>query len=189
MVSPMGETLAESPSRTVQPRLRIAAGVIGAALAVATLVVQGLDLNGVAWAASQLLWTAVAVVDLEQRRVPNAVTGPAAVVVLVLRSLFARSGLLESVVAALVIGAIFLLFAIVARGGFGMGDVKLAAVIGLILGRDAVGAVLLGVLAGSLASIAVYLRARSRRATFAYAPYLAGGAALVTVIHPGPALL
>lgn len=172
-----------------RPRLRAAAGVAAGALVVATLVVMGANANGIAWALVQVLWTTLAVIDLEQRRVPNVITAPAAIAMLGLRLAFARDNVIESLVAAAGIGAVFLLFAVVARGGFGMGDVKLAALIGLALGRVAVSAVFVGVLAGSVASLVVFLRTRSRRSTLAYAPYLCAGAAVTTLFATVPSLV
>ena len=63
-------------------------------------------------------------------------------------------------------------------GGMGMGDVKLAGLIGLMTGLDGVIlAMTVGILAGGLAALALLASRRfDRKATMAYAPYLALGA-------------
>ena len=60
----------------------------------------------------------------------------------------------------------------------GMGDVKLAGVIGLATGFNGViGALLIGILAGGLAAAVILIRKRTARGqTIAYAPYLVLGA-------------
>jgi prepilin signal peptidase PulO-like enzyme (type II secretory pathway) len=151
----------------------------GLALAVIAVVRHGLDAGGLAWAASIALLTPLAATDVVTRRVPNAVTLPAGLVIVALRLAFQRGELAETLIAAAVAFAVFLLLAVLMRGGLGMGDVKLAALIGLLLGRSATEALFIGILAGGIASLAIYTRTRSRRTTLAYAPYLCGGAALV----------
>jgi leader peptidase (prepilin peptidase)/N-methyltransferase len=155
----------------------IAAG--GLALAVIAVIRHGLDAVGLAWAGSIVLLTALAAIDVVTRRVPNAITIPAGLVIVALRLAFQRGELAETLVAAAVAFAVFFLLAVLMRGGLGMGDVKLAALIGLLLGRSAAEALFIGILAGGIASVAIYARTRSRRSTLAYAPYLCGGAALV----------
>jgi len=59
----------------------------------------------------------------------------------------------------------------------GMGDVKLAGLIGLATGVGGVAiALVIGVISGGVAGFVMILRKRSRKATMAYAPYLAFGA-------------
>ncbi len=73
---------------------------------------------------------------------------------------------------------VFLLAALARPGGMGMGDVKLAGVIGLITGLGGAAlALTVGILAGGVAAAALLVGRRAgRRATMAYAPYLALGA-------------
>jgi leader peptidase (prepilin peptidase) / N-methyltransferase len=65
--------------------------------------------------------------------------------------------------------------------GMGMGDVKLAAVIGAVVGFPLVfTALILGVLVGGVAAALLLVSRRiDRRGTMAYAPYLVVGVALV----------
>jgi leader peptidase (prepilin peptidase)/N-methyltransferase len=74
-----------------------------------------------------------------------------------------------------------LVIALLARGGMGMGDVKLAALIGLTTGLSGVlFALYIGILAGGVVGIALLIKNRFRRGqTMAYAPYLVIGAWVV----------
>src|SRR5689334_3209097 len=102
--------------------------VAGAALAAAAFVLRGHDANAALWAVVQLSLVAIAAIDLATRRIPNMLTLAAAVGAIALRLALERDELVEIVVAGAVCFAVLLVIAIVARGGFGMGDVKLAGV-------------------------------------------------------------
>jgi prepilin signal peptidase PulO-like enzyme (type II secretory pathway) len=119
--------------------------------------------------------------DLDRARIPNKLTYPAAVLAL----LFCWTWPDRSV---LVIGlgfvqalsaSVLLLFL-----RFKLGDVKLAILIGLILGwRLALWGYMYGVLLGGLVSVGFLLLHGPRR-WFSYGPYLAAGAA-VMILFPG----
>ena len=184
----------EVPSRSLsRGRLQVlvvAASAAGAALAAGTLGRFGLTANGVAWAAAELLLVFLAAFDIATRRVPNRVTAPAAIVVILLRVAFEHSALVEMFVAGAVAFAVFLLIAVVGRGGLGIGDVKLAGLLGLLLGTAAVPALFLGVIVGGIASAAVLVTHRGQRGrTIAYAPYLCFGGAIAIVAFAVPALI
>ena len=120
----------------------------------------------------------VAVIDLEHRRVLNVMLAPAAVVAL-LASLFpGPPSVLSAVVGGAVGFGLFFLIAIIGRGKMGAGDVKLAGVIGLMLGFPAaITALVIGIFLGGAAAIILLITHRAgRKSTFAYAPYLALGA-------------
>ena len=163
--------------------------VVGLPLAAATVFLRGHDANAAVWAVVQLWLVAIAAVDLATRRIPNVFTAVAAVGAVALRLAFERDELVEIAVAGLVCFALLLVFAVVARGGFGMGDVKLAGVLGLLLGKEVAGALLLGTICGAVAGLIAARRARSRKATLAYGPYLCLGAAVVILITSPPALV
>jgi prepilin signal peptidase PulO-like enzyme (type II secretory pathway) len=59
----------------------------------------------------------------------------------------------------------------------------------MLLGASVVPALLIGTIAGAIASIVVLLRSRSRRAAFAYGPYLCVGAAVVILAWSVPHLV
>jgi prepilin peptidase CpaA len=93
------------------------------------------------------------VFDLRDRKVPNALSGPAIVAGLALHTAFGGwRGLGDSAFAGLAAGALFLVFWI--AGGMGAGDVKLMAAIGCITGFGPLGAVLISTaIAGGLFAI------------------------------------
>ena len=119
----------------------------------------------------------VSVTDIEARIIPNRVVYPFMVLALALSWAWPDRGALEAILGAAA-GFGFILLPFVLSGGHGIaaGDVKLAALIGAAAGWPAVIAgLLVGVVAGGIAAVAVGLRARSRTASFAYGPYLALG--------------
>lgn len=162
--------------------------LVGLVLAAATFVVRGHDADALAWAGVQLVLAAIAAIDVATRRIPNVLTLATAVAAVALRLTFARGALLETLTAGAVCFTGLLLLAIAARGALGMGDVKLAGLLGLLLGRDVVAALLLGTVAGAVAALVAVRREGSRKATLAYGPYLCLGAAVVILFTTPPAL-
>ena len=121
---------------------------------------------------------AVLVIDLEHRRVLNIMMAPLAVVALLASALPGQPGLLSALLGGAVGLALFGGLALVGRGALGMGDVKLAGVIGLMLGYPAGIYALVGgiFLAGLTALLLLLTRRATRKSTMAYAPYLVVGA-------------
>ena len=137
----------------------------------------GWSLLGVILALQAWFFLAIAVIDLEHRRVLNRMLLPALPLILLGNGLVGLPTLRSALVGALFGFGVFLLLALVWRGGMGMGDVKLAGVIGLATGLSgALIAVLVSFYAGGIAAVVILLRSRKRGQTMAYAPYLAFGA-------------
>jgi prepilin signal peptidase PulO-like enzyme (type II secretory pathway) len=162
----------------------------GVSLVYLTLSKFGVVALGIAWSAAQLLLVFIACFDLVTHRIPNVVTLPAMAVVLLLRLVFERGSVPEAVLAGAAGFAVFLLLAVLTRGGFGMGDVKLTALLGLLLGSALVPALVVGIVAGGLASAVVALtRPGGRKLAIAYGPYLCFGAALAILAFSPPPLV
>ena len=127
---------------------------------------------------------AVLVIDIEHRRVLNVMLAPAAVVALLVSLLPGTPDPLQALLGGALGFCIFLLLGLVARGAMGAGDIKLAGVIGLIVGYPAIIiALILGiVLGGAAAAILLITRRAGRKSTMAYAPYLAVGAIVVLLM-------
>jgi leader peptidase (prepilin peptidase)/N-methyltransferase len=118
---------------------------------------------------------AVSATDLEHRIIPNRVVVPAAAVVLL-----AQTALHPSVEWALAgFGASVFLFAaaLAYPGGMGMGDVKLALLLGAMLGRTVPIGMMLGMVAALVPSVVLAVRhgARARKMGIPLAPFLALG--------------
>src|SRR3954451_23755605 len=77
----------------------------------------------------------IAIIDFEHRIIPNRITGPAAIAAIAIGLLFDQDFVVEQLVAGAAAGGFFLVSAIVYPRGMGMGDVKLAGMMGLSLGR------------------------------------------------------
>jgi leader peptidase (prepilin peptidase)/N-methyltransferase len=132
---------------------------------------------------------AVAGIDLEHRIVPNKILLPLAVYGIAASALLRPDDLPELLIAGAAAFAALLIAAIAHPGGMGMGDVKLAGVMGLYLGLSVVPALLIAFLAGSIVGIAILVRhgAKARKKGVPFAPFLALGG-LVAVIA-GPELI
>ncbi len=128
--------------------------------------------------AALLVW--VSATDLRRRLVPDAAVGAAAALVLVTAALADTPSLPERLASGLGAGGFLLVAAVLRPGGMGLGDVKLAAVLGLYLGRAVMPALLMALIAGALVGLAsAGLRGVSPRSvTIPFAPFLASGAAV-----------
>jgi len=119
----------------------------------------------------------VSVIDLEERRIPNRVTVPASVAALLI-GLLHSSGLPDQVLFGFGVGLFLFVFALLSRGGFGMGDVKLGIVLGLFLGKYVILALFVGLLASAVLSVGLLLRyglAAGRKTWIPLGPFLALG--------------
>jgi len=116
-----------------------------------------------------LLVVPVALIDLEYRIIPNRITALGAILAIVLGST------LEGVAA----GGFLLRAALAYPGGMGMGDVKLAGVMGLFLGAAVAPAILVALLAGVAVGAVVIARRgvrEGRKTAVPFGPFLALGA-------------
>jgi leader peptidase (prepilin peptidase)/N-methyltransferase len=125
-----------------------------------------------------LVLVPAALIDLEHRIIPNRLNAAGALLALVLGLAFDAGGEPERLLAAACAGGFLLIAALAYPGGMGMGDVKLAAVMGLFLGRAVAAAVMIALLAGVLAGALIIARkgARAGRKTAVpFGPFLALG--------------
>lgn len=156
------------------------AGVAGAAVASrppGAVVVSALFLAALAVAS---------MIDLSERRIPNVLTYSGVAVGLLIAVPGGVTAVGFALLGVLISAGAFGLFWAVSRGQLGLGDVKLAAFVGAVLGAKAVPLFLVaGTGLGALAALVLLVRGHGRRSTFAYGPYLAAGAA-VAVLVEGP---
>jgi prepilin signal peptidase PulO-like enzyme (type II secretory pathway) len=119
--------------------------------------------------------------DLLRFRVPNVITYPAIILALFASFVMPNADLAGAVGAALLIGSLFFVMAVVTGGGMGIGDAKLVTLIGAMLGLPAAGqALIIGVLSAGLVILPFFLLGRmGRRDPLPYAPFLALAAVAV----------
>ncbi|MDP9346665.1 MAG: prepilin peptidase, partial [Actinomycetota bacterium] len=132
----------------------------------------------------------IALIDLDHRLIPNKLTLPAAVLALVAIVALDRDFLVEALIGGAGGFAFFFLAALAYPRGMGMGDVKLAGVMGLYLGRAVAPAIFIALIAGVLAGVAIIARkgaAEGRRTAVPFGPFLALGA--VIALFAGDALV
>jgi leader peptidase (prepilin peptidase)/N-methyltransferase len=132
----------------------------------------------------------ITVIDLDRRIIPNRLTGPAAVLAIALGALLDPSHLPEQLAAGAGALLFFYLPALIHSKGMGMGDVKLAGVLGLYLGRAVApalfAALILGVVIGA-AIIAYKGVSEGRRTKVPFGPFMALGA--VFALFAGDAIV
>jgi leader peptidase (prepilin peptidase)/N-methyltransferase len=121
--------------------------------------------------------TIVTLTDLERRVIPNAVLLPGAVIGIAIAAVADPGSLVERAVAAAGAGGALLCVALAYPRGMGMGDVKLAAVMGLYLGRAVAPAMLIGFGAGALFGLCLIAGkgAGARKRAVPFGPFLAFG--------------
>jgi leader peptidase (prepilin peptidase) / N-methyltransferase len=135
-----------------------------------------------------LLVVPAALIDLEHRIIPNRITAIGALLAVLIGVALDPAGEPERLIAGAGAGGFLLLAALAYPRGMGMGDVKLAAVMGLLLGPPVAAAMLVALLTGVLAGAVVIARkgARDGRKTAVpFGPFLALGA-LVAVFAGQP---
>lgn len=122
----------------------------------------------------------LAIIDHEQRLVPDRMLLIALPIVLLLNLLVRNPTILSSLVGGVAGVTLFAIIHTFRPDGMGWGDVKLAGLIGLMVGfPDVVFALLLGMIAGGIAALLLISQGMSRQQTMAYAPYLAIGGWIV----------
>ncbi len=120
----------------------------------------------------------ITLIDLELRLIPNRITLPAAVAAIIAGVLLDLDGVPEQLIAGAAAGGFFLLAALAYPRGMGMGDVKLAGMLGLYLGRAVAPAILVGLLAGVVVGAVIIARKgarEGRKTAVPFGPFLALG--------------
>lgn len=120
---------------------------------------------------------AITLTDLERRVIPNRILIAGAVAGLAVAAATDPSSLPERGIAAAAAGGLLFLIALAYPRGMGMGDVKLAFVMGLFLGSAVSVALAVAVIAGSVVGIGVMAHqgAAARKQAVPFGPFLALG--------------
>jgi len=170
--------------RALPRRRQIAVAALSTVLTVACFVRFGFGeraLVGSVFAATLVLLSAT---DLERRLIPNVVVLPAIAVVLIAQIAFFPDRTLEWLLASFGAALFFFVPLLIYPSGLGMGDVKLAALLGAALGKSVTAAVLGALLAGAAYAILVLVREgmSARKKAIPYGPFLAVGGLIVLFI-------
>ena len=116
-------------------------------------------------------------IDLRYRIIPDRITLPLAVAGLVLAAVLRPSDLPELLLSAFGAGLFLLVAALLSPSGMGIGDVKLAFVLGLYVGSSVVIAIIIGLVGPVVPMILLLPRygTRVRKLHLALGPFLALG--------------
>ena len=161
-----------------------------AALCVLVVVVKGTHWDAWLGIAMVLMLVPVAFIDLDRQIIPNRILLTGAIAALAILGVGRPGRLPEYLIAAAAAGGFLLLAVLAYPRGMGMGDVKLAGVLGLFLGRSVAPAMLAALLSGSLLGAAIIAQkgAREGRKTkVPFGPFLALGG--LVGLFAGPAIV
>jgi leader peptidase (prepilin peptidase)/N-methyltransferase len=183
-VAPASEDDPPAPSDPGPPkrawRVPPAGLALGGALAFAALLRIGATPAGLLAAGVLAVLAVLAIIDADVRLLPNRIVLPAIAGVLAWQLAFFPERFAEVVLAGVGAAAFLLLPSLFRRGAMGMGDVKLAALLGAALGAPVAVALAVGSLAAWPVALVLVVRGASvRGATIPFGPFLAFGAAVV----------
>ena len=172
-------------------RLQIGAATVALVLVALCFLRFGLSLRALVAAFFVTVLVVLSAIDIRERRLPNRIVLPSAAVVLAAHIALFPDRALEWIVAAL--GAALFLFVplLVYPAGMGMGDVKLALLLGAGLGASVATALVVGLVASSFVALGLVARrgAAARKATMPFGPFLALGAVVALFLGDRAALL
>ena len=151
---------------------------VTAALVVACVAVFGPTAEAALAAGFCAVLVTLSVIDARHRIVPNRIVLPAAVVALVAHTLIDSSP--EWILAALAASGFLFAAALAYPKGMGMGDVKLALLLGAVLGASVSVALMIGFLAALVPAIVLFVRhgSAARKMAVPLVPFLSFGAVL-----------
>ena len=170
---------------SISPRYPAIEALVAAAFA-ATAAVRGVDDDLLLELPFVAALVSVAFIDLEHRIIPNRILLPAAIWAAAVAPFVRTDELAELALAGVGAFVALLLAALVYPGGMGMGDVKLAGVMGLYLGTAVIPAMLVAFFAGSLLGAVMMLREglAARKKGVPFGPFLALGGLAGTLAGP-----
>lgn len=149
-----------------------------AVLVAGCVLAFGLTLDALVAASFCALLVVVSATDLEHRIIPNRIVVPGAAAVLAAQTALQPSP--EWALGALGAGGFLFLAALAYPAGMGMGDVKLALLMGAMLGRTVPVALMAGMILALVPSVVLLARhgAKARKMGIPFGPFLALGSVL-----------
>jgi len=172
----------------ISPRYPLVEALTGAAF-VAVALTRGVNDDLAVWLPFAAMLIAVAGIDLDHRIIPNKILLPAAIWGLAATIAFRPDNVDDALIAGGIAFGALLLTALVYPAGMGMGDVKLAGVMGIYLGSGVAPAMLVAFLTGSLVGLLIIAREGrdARKKGVPFGPFLALGG--LVGIFAGPELV
>jgi leader peptidase (prepilin peptidase)/N-methyltransferase len=161
-----------------------------AVLCALVVLAKGLDEDAVLGLALVLLMVPVALIDLDTQIIPNSLMWIGAAVAPALVLLVSPDDITGHLIAAAAGGGFFLLAVLAYPRGMGMGDVKLAGVLGLFLGRAVGPAIFIALISGTVVGTLIMARKgvkAGRKTKVPFGPFLALGG--VVALFVGDAMV
>jgi leader peptidase (prepilin peptidase) / N-methyltransferase len=161
--------------------------LVTALLIAACVFAFGLSGNAAVAAFFCAVLVAVSAIDLEHRIIPNRIVLPAAAIVLVANTLLTLSP--QWAIGAVGASGFLLVTALIYPAGMGMGDVKLALLMGAALGKTVPVALMLGMIAAMVPGLVLFAKhgKAARKMGVPFGPFLALGS--VVALFWGHAIL
>jgi prepilin signal peptidase PulO-like enzyme (type II secretory pathway) len=179
-VQPAAVSASERTLRGLLPhgRVQVATYVVGAALVAASFAAFGASGRALVGAIMCPVLVLLAVIDARHRLLPNAIVFPTTLALGLALAATNPGGFLEHLEAALALGGFLLVFALIARSGLGMGDVKVGFLLGLALGSRTLSAMMIAFFGLFLAALWILVRngISARKQAIPFGPFLAVGA-------------
>lgn len=137
----------------------------------------GLGTEAVVASCFAVVLVVLAAIDLERRIIPNRIVLPATGLILASQIALSPDRAFEWVAAAVGAALFLLLPLLIYPSGMGMGDVKLALLLGAGLGWAVVPALFVGLMAAFVAAVVVLVRGglAARKTALPFGPFLAFG--------------
>jgi prepilin signal peptidase PulO-like enzyme (type II secretory pathway) len=153
---------------------------VGFGLAAACFLHFGVSARAFISAVFVVALVVLSVIDIEQGLLPNRIVLPSAAIVLLLQLSFFPEHALEWIVSSLGAALFFLVAYLTYRAGLGLGDVKLALLLGAGLGKGVVLGIFVGMFAAGIAGMVIIARhgIDARKQTIPLGPFLALGAVI-----------
>src|SRR3954449_4031276 len=164
----------EEPISWRYPLVEAATGILCALVVVA----KGADQDAILGLVLVLLLVPITLIDLDVQIIPNKITYPGVVAGIAIVALTDLDSLPENLISAFAAGGFLFVAWFLRPGGMGLGDVKLAFMLGIYLGRAVAPAMFAALISGSLIGAVIIARhgaAKGRKMKIPFGPYLALG--------------
>jgi leader peptidase (prepilin peptidase)/N-methyltransferase len=154
------------------------------------VLAKGLDEDALLGIAMVLLLVPVALIDLDTQIIPNVLMLIGAIAAPAIVLLVSPDDIVEHLAAGAAGGGFFLLAVLAYPRGMGVGDIKLAGVLGLFLGRAVGPAIFIALVSGTLVGALIMARkgvAAGRKTKVPFGPFLALGG--IVALFAGDAMV